>query len=94
MRRRVRGDLLDVDRVHLGESPIMKDGRENLAGTTLVQVRCRDCQQPFQYTEGYKRECNLRGFHPPRRCPACRSYLRAEQDAAHERAAAVRRPGG
>jgi len=57
------------------------DGRVNRAATTLVSVRCRDCSRPFTYTEAQKADYAVRGLHPPRRCPDCRAFARAERAA-------------
>jgi len=57
------------------------DGRVDRSTTTLVQVTCRSCSRPFTYTEAQKTAYHLRGLHPPRRCPDCRAFARAERAA-------------
>jgi hypothetical protein len=57
------------------------DGRVNRAATTLVQVTCRACSRLFSFSEAQKADYNLRGLHPPRRCPDCRAFARAERAA-------------
>lgn len=35
------------------------------------QINCRDCKQPFVFTEGEQAFFEQRGFQPPKRCKAC-----------------------
>jgi hypothetical protein len=58
---------------------VKHDGRADRSATTLVSVRCGECARLFSYTEAQKADFYLRDLHPPRRCPACRAYARAER---------------
>ena len=43
-------------------------------------LNCRDCQQPFTFTEGEQQFFSQRGFTEPTRCPDCRRKRKMERD--------------
>jgi len=59
--------------------PTSARGRE---ATTLIAIRCRECARTFTHTEATVTDYQLRGLHPPRRCPACLEFARTERGAA------------
>jgi len=50
--------------------------------STIITVICRECGRSFSHTEALVQLLRLRGYHPPRRCAACREFARAEREAA------------
>jgi len=40
------------------------------------ELICQDCLSPFIWTAGEQRFFREHGFGPPKRCKACRAYLK------------------
>jgi len=49
--------------------------------STIITVICGECGRTFTPSEELVQLLRLRGYHPPRRCAACRSFARSERDA-------------
>ncbi len=44
-----------------------------------IELTCRDCRAPFEFTEGEQEFFNAKGFTPPVRCGECRAKKKAEK---------------
>jgi hypothetical protein len=51
----------------------------NLVNEADQTLNCRDCKQPFVFTEGEQRFFAEKGFNPPARCKGCRELRKVER---------------
>ena len=46
-----------------------------------MTLTCRDCGQPFTFTQGEQDFYNSKGYTQPARCPSCRAATKAARNA-------------